>query len=110
MYLFQGGRMALGATVLITTGRWSTKQEISRYVYQRIKHEEAHGEGSWTMMHIQKEIFLQCYTNFCLLIVPIALVCNNTASKGEFRIPEVVGILTWVAAYVWESVADKQKR
>ena len=61
------------------------------------------------MMHIQKEIFLQCYTNFCLLIVPIALVCNNTESKGQFRILEVVGILMWVASYIFESVADNQK-
>lgn len=109
MYMFQGGRMALGAIWLITSGRWSTKQEIGRYVYQKIKHEKRHGEGSWTMMHIQKEIFLQCYTNFCLLIVPIALVCNNTDSKGQFRILEVVGILMWICSYLFESVADSQK-
>ena len=101
--------MALGATMLITTGRWNTKQEISRYVYQKIKHEKRYGEGTWTMGHIQMEIFQQCYTNFCLLIVPAALVCNNTASKGEFRALEIIGILMWVGSYLFESIADHQK-
>lgn len=32
-YLFQGGRMALGATLLVLTGRWKTDTEIGRYIY-----------------------------------------------------------------------------
>ena len=32
-YIFQGARMTLGATIIITSGRWTTDRELQRYQY-----------------------------------------------------------------------------
>lgn len=58
------------------------------------------------MLHTQKEIFMQAYANFAVLVIPGALICNDKNPIGPV---EILGFAMWILSYVWESVADKQK-
>ena len=76
-YMLQGGRMALGATFVIATGKWKTSRDLPRYQYQKILHEHHNGEGSWGTLHMQKEIYMQAIANYAVLIVPAYVVCSD---------------------------------
>ena len=67
--------MALGATFLIVSGKWRRNKDLPRYQYQKLLHESKHGPGSWSKLHMQKEIFMQAIANFTTLVVPARLVC-----------------------------------
>ena len=76
-YFFQGFRMGMGAIYLIAIKKWRTDTEIQRYVYQKKRYEEENPGSKWTMLHTQKEIFMQAYANFAVLVIPGALICND---------------------------------
>lgn len=104
---FQGFRMFLGGCFLVTTGRWKVDKDIQRYEYQKIRQEKKHGPGSFNMMFIQKEIFLQAIANFVFLILPVTLVCND--SEASMSSLEMFGFVIWLCSYALEAIADQQK-
>ena len=55
------------------------------------------------MMHLQKEIFMQAYANYGILVLPGALVCNNRDPLSPF---EMFGFALWVFSFIFESISD----
>jgi hypothetical protein len=74
----QGFKMSLGGIFLVYQGRWKVTQDIPRYQYQKIRQEREKGPGSFNMMFIQKEIYMQALINFVILVLPVTLVCNDS--------------------------------
>lgn len=109
MYLFQGGRMALGAIALVRAGHMT--RELPRYLFQFKRWERDWGitRGSWAFtLMMQKEIFMQAIANAGCLVVPGALMARG-AVKGGLRPLEVAGALLWAMFYAFEHASDLQK-
>jgi len=49
---------------------------------------------------------MQAYANYGILMLPGALVCNNTDPMTPL---EIFGFALWVFSYLFESIADNQK-
>lgn len=106
-YIFQGGRMALGAWTMFSQGH--LRKEMQRYKYQRQRW-AAVGIKAGTLaetIEIQKEAFTQCVSNLGTLSVPLAL--QSCTKVGSVQLIEVVGWLLWGSAFVWEHTSDLQK-
>ena len=78
-----GARMAMGALYCILSYKWSLVIDLPRYRYQEYVYNVLYGEGSWNMYQSMKEIFIQCYANFAVLILPLALVCSDKYGTGD---------------------------
>ena len=107
-YIFQGGRMALGAWALFFSGHM--RKEMQRYTYQRKRWAAAGiAPGSFAeTVELQKEAFTQCLANLGPLSVPLALQ-SCVGGVGAPRAIEVFSWLLWGSSFVLESVADVQK-
>eukprot|EP00927_Polykrikos_kofoidii_P070751 TRINITY_DN67144_c0_g1_i1.p1 TRINITY_DN67144_c0_g1~~TRINITY_DN67144_c0_g1_i1.p1 ORF type:complete len:355 (+),score=39.37 TRINITY_DN67144_c0_g1_i1:73-1137(+) len=106
-YMFQGGRMALGAWTMFFSGHM--RNEMQRYTYQR-RRWAAVGilAGSFAeKVELQKEAFTQCLANIGPLAVPLAL--QSCVNAGQHRFIEVVGWSLWIASFAWEHASDLQK-
>ncbi len=102
-YIFMGGRMGMGALVFWIKG-W-LKEELPRYLYQRMRWEE---EGKTNLMlAMQTDAIGQGLANASFLAVPAFVIASNPNPSISFF--EIVGILVWLGAYAIESVADLQK-
>jgi steroid 5-alpha reductase family enzyme len=110
MYLFQGGRMALGATNLVLKGHMSF--EMPRYQYQKLRWKERgilQGSTAFTLM-MQKEIFMQALANMGSCVIPSVLIARNKLGENApLEKTEYVGILCWILSYLLEHTSDLQK-
>eukprot|EP00450_Noctiluca_scintillans_P000160 CAMPEP_0194497154 /NCGR_PEP_ID=MMETSP0253-20130528/14188_1 /TAXON_ID=2966 /ORGANISM="Noctiluca scintillans" /LENGTH=325 /DNA_ID=CAMNT_0039338631 /DNA_START=60 /DNA_END=1038 /DNA_ORIENTATION=+ len=106
-YIFQGGRMAMGAWMLFLSGHM--RQEMQRYTYQRRRWAAAGISGSLAIaVELQKEAFTQCLANLGPLSVPLALQ-SCVGGLGAPRAIEVLSWLLWGSSFVWEHTSDLQK-
>lgn len=103
VYLFIGLRMGLGAIKMWHAGAF--KKEFPRYQFQRRRWEKA-GKTN-TMLVIQVDAVLQGLANASFLAVPAFIISANP--NPSYSVFEILGLLLWFAAFVMESVADKQK-
>lgn len=109
-YLFQGGRMLLGAIMLTMQGH--LKEEMQRYMYQRKRWAE-HGidQQRTPFLYLgtmQLEIFVQTMANMGVLCAP-AMLQSSAINKDPLSWVEIFGWCLWLGGYVFESVADTQK-
>ncbi|MFK8010794.1 MAG: DUF1295 domain-containing protein [Marinicellaceae bacterium] len=102
-YVLIGLRMGFGALKLWNSG-W-LKTEFPRYQYQRRRWEKA-GKTN-VALAIQVEILIQGLANAAFLAFPAFIIAANP--QAEISVFEIIAIVTWVAAYVLESIADGQK-
>eukprot|EP00961_Rhodomonas_salina_P291970 3932506-Rhodomonas_salina.1 len=112
-FLLHGGRMAAGAIYLF--GRSSGfsyrfKQDLPRYQYARYRwssaKECAMPAGTW-WVKMQHDTATQGFLNTVLLSLPAFLAASNP--DKHFHIIELIGLGTWVGAWVVENLADAQK-
>jgi steroid 5-alpha reductase family enzyme len=103
VYIFIGLRMGIGAINLWRAG--ALKKEFPRYQFQRRRWEKS-GKTN-TMLAIQVDAILQGLANASFLAVPAFIISANPSPT--YSVFEILGLLLWVAAFVMESVADKQK-
>lgn len=106
-YMFQGGRMAVGAWTMLFSGHM--RKEMQRYTYQRRRWAAAGiAAGSWgEVVELQKEAFTQCLANLGPLSVPLAL--QSCIKVGSPQFLDSFAWLLWVASFVWEHTSDLQK-
>ncbi|MEL6951562.1 MAG: DUF1295 domain-containing protein [Pseudomonadota bacterium] len=104
VYLLIGGRMALMALGHLRHG--VLKEELPRYAYQRRRWEKS-GKTN-TMLAAQTEVIAQGAFNASFLAFPAFLIAANPAPTVSPL--EVVGLVVWVVAYLFEEISDRQKR
>jgi steroid 5-alpha reductase family enzyme len=102
MYLFAGGRMSLMALVGWRMG-WLDK-ELPRYQYQRLRWERRKWQAGPALLF---EVASQGIANMSVLALPAILQAASPA--GPITWLEVCGYGLWLAAFVFEFVADIQK-
>ena len=110
LYLFQGGRMALGATSLVLNGHM--QRDMPRYKYQFLRWEQSGiKKGTvWFTLMMQKEIFNQALANMGCLILPGVLVARNQLGRdAPLQSVEKIGLLLWIVSYCIEHTSDLQK-
>ena len=109
MYLFQGGRMMLGATNMVLRGHM--KREMPRYQYQalRWKNKDIVKGSIWFTLMMQKEIFMQALANMGALSIPGALLACNKLGDKPMEKMEYAGVILWFLAYYIEHSSDLQK-
>lgn len=110
LYLFQGGRMALGATMMAFNGHM--KRDMPRYRYQFLRWKQNYGvhQGSlmFTLM-MQKEIFMQAIANMGCLVIPSVLLARNNLKDAPLQTIEKIGLVMWMISYCVEHKSDLQK-
>ena len=102
-YVFAGGRMGLGAIKMWKAG--ILKKELPRYEYQKRRWQDA-GKTN-IKLNMQVEGILQGLANASFLAMPAFVIASNPSKS--ISVLEVIGLLIWLAAFVFESVADNQK-
>ncbi|GEM30315.1 membrane protein [Nocardia neocaledoniensis NBRC 108232] len=103
-YTIVGLRMAVWGARMYKPG-W-LGAELPRYQYQRRRWERA-GFAS-ERLSVQYEIGVQAMANSSFLAVPAMVIATDTSSS--LRWWTVAAITVWIAAYLFESVADLQKK
>jgi len=83
---------------------WLT-EEFPRYQYQRLVWARQGLRSE--RLSLQYEIGVQASANMSLFAIPSMVIAANP--RGGLHPVEVVAIVVWVAAFVFESVADVQK-
>jgi len=109
-YLVAGGRMGLGATLLLIKGHLN--EEFTRYLYLRKIWKEKFGiqEGTWSWkLSMQQEIFVQCLANMGLLCTPMFLQIFGYNREG-MSVFEIGGWLLWFLSIAFEHMSDVQKK
>lgn len=106
-----GGRMALGAVVLLGklskwTYRFSSVNDLQRYRFARVRWERTMPASTW-WIKAQHDTLQQCLANSVVLAVPILAAASNPTPRVAAL--ELIGWGTWVAAWAFENVADVQK-
>ncbi|MFT6904142.1 MAG: steroid 5-alpha reductase family enzyme [Oleiphilaceae bacterium] len=105
IYVFIGLRMGIGALVMANKTGVIFKTEFPRYNYRRMMLEQS---GSKHInAHLLAEILAQGFANITVLALPGFLIATN--SSESISSLEIIGICIWLAAYLFESVADGQK-
>ncbi|MEO0346641.1 MAG: DUF1295 domain-containing protein [Pseudomonadota bacterium] len=104
VYLLIGGRMALMALGHLRHG--ALAEELPRYAYQRRRWEKS-GKTN-TMLAAQTEVIAQGAFNASFLAFPAFLIASNPSATVSPV--EIVGLVVWVAAYLFEETSDRQKR
>jgi steroid 5-alpha reductase family enzyme len=104
IYLFVGLRMAFWAAHMYRPGVLT--RDLPRYAYQRQRWARAGFRSE--RFSVQYEILVQGMANMTFLALPAYLI----AADGERGLAswDIAWTVVWVAAYVFESVADLQKR
>ena len=104
-YFLHGARMGMGSLYMLCSGTWSTKEDLKRYQFQKIR-TEAFG-GTWNRLIMVKEIYAQMVANSGLLFLPAVLVATD--KSGVVHPLEMFGFGMWVFGWVIESYADTHK-
>jgi steroid 5-alpha reductase family enzyme len=105
IYVFIGLRMGIGALVMANKTGVIFKTEFPRYNYRRMMLE--HSGSKHINAHLLAEILAQGFANITVLALPGFLIATN--SSESISSLEIIGICIWLAAYLFESVADGQK-
>ncbi|MEO0339333.1 MAG: DUF1295 domain-containing protein [Bacteroidota bacterium] len=103
VYLFIGMRMGIGALQLWWKGYM--EKEFPRYQYQK-RRWERDGKTN-TPLAMQIDALVQGFANASYLAFPAFIIAANPSPI--FSIFEIIGLLLWIGAYVFETVADAQK-
>lgn len=103
VYLFVGLRMGVAALIMWRKGAFQV--EFPRYQYQRLRWEKS-GKTN-TMLAIQVDALMQGMANASFLAFPALVISLNP--NPEYSLWEFAGLALWGFAFVFESVADKQK-
>lgn len=103
MFTLVGVRLMYWGFLIIKPG-W-LKEELPRYQYQRIVWEKQGFRSE--RLSLQYEIGVQASSNLSYFALPAIIVTTNT--RGGLHPLEIAAIGLWVAAFVYESVADLQK-
>ena len=102
-YVFMGMRMGLGAIILWQKG--ILQKELPRYRYQRMRWERK-GKTN-TQLAMQVDALSQGLANASFLAIPAFIIASNSSSS--FSGIEIFGMILWLAAFLFESIADNQK-
>lgn len=102
-YMFAGGRMGMGALLLLKAGE--LQKELPRYEYQ--KHRWEKSGKTHTALAQQVEAILQGLANASFLALPAFVIASNPA--GAISVFEIIGLIIWLGAFAMESIADRQK-
>ena len=105
IYIFIGLRMGIGALVMAKKTGVIFKTEFPRYNYRRMM--LAQSGSKHINAHLLAEILAQGFANITVLALPGFLIATN--SSESISSLEIIGICIWLAAYLFESVADGQK-
>ena len=103
LYIFMGSRMGIGAIQLWLKGY--IQKELPRYKYQRIRWERK-GKTN-TKLAMQIDASVQGLANASYLALPAFIIGSNPSSN--FSVFEIVGLLLWIASFIFETIADHQK-
>ena len=103
VYLFIGLRMGLGALQLWRKGYM--KKEFPRYQYQRGRWERA-GKTN-VLLAMQIDALSQGLANASFLAFPAFIIGSNP--DPTVSVFEIIGLILWVFAFVFEAIADAQK-
>lgn len=102
LYLFAGGRMSAMALIGLRLGYLS--KELPRYQYQRLRWQRRGWKEKPAMLF---EVASQGLANMTVLALPAVLQASN--SSPELSTLEIAGYTVWVAAFIFEFIADAQK-
>ncbi len=102
LYLFAGGRMSVMALIGLKHGHLN--KELPRYQYQRLRWRRRAWKEKPAMLF---EIASQGFANMTVLAIPAILQASN--SSPNLSSLEIIGYGLWVAAFVFEFIADTQK-
>jgi len=98
-----GLRMGLGALKMWRLGMLD--REFPRYEYQRVVWKEEGKDN--TLLALQVDAISQGLANASFLALPVFIIASNTSEN--FLLLEVLGLLVWLFAFIFESIADFQK-
>ena len=98
-----GLRMGLGALKMWRLGMLD--REFPRYEYQRVVWKEEGKDN--TLLALQVDAISQGLANASFLALPIFIIASNTSET--FVLFELIGLLVWLFAFIFESIADFQK-
>ena len=102
-YIFMGMRMGVGAIILWRRG--ILQKELPRYRYQRMRWERK-GKTN-TQLAMQVDALSQGLANASFLAFPAFIIGTN--NNQNFSFIEIIGIVLWILAFLFESIADNQK-
>jgi steroid 5-alpha reductase family enzyme len=103
MFTVAGARLMYWGYLVVKPG-W-LKEEFPRYQYQRLVWEKAGLRSE--RLSLQYEISVQATANMSYFALPSIIIATNP--RGGLHPVEIAAIAVWIAAYVYESVADVQK-
>ena len=102
LYIFAGGRMSAMALIGLKLGYLN--KELPRYQYQRLRWQRRGWQEKPAMLF---EVASQGFANMSVLALPAILQASH--SSAELSILEMAGYSLWVAAFLFEFIADAQK-
>lgn len=102
LYLFAGGRMMAMALIGLKLGYLN--KELPRYQYQRLRWQRRSWQEKPAMLF---EVASQGFANMTVLALPAILQASNPSP--DLSLLEITGYSLWVAAFVFEFIADAQK-
>lgn len=102
LYLFAGGRMSAMAFIGLKLGYLN--KELPRYQYQRLRWQRRGWQEKPAMLF---EVASQGFANMTVLALPAILQASNTSP--DLSLLEILGYALWIAAFVFEFIADAQK-
>lgn len=102
LYIFAGGRMTAMALIGLKLGYLN--KELPRYQYQRLRWQRRGWQEKPAMLF---EVASQGFANMTVLALPAILQASHSSPK--LSILEIMGYSIWVAAFLFEFIADAQK-
>jgi steroid 5-alpha reductase family enzyme len=102
LYLFAGGRMTAMALIGLKLGYLN--KELPRYQYQRLRWQRRGWQEKPAMLF---EVASQGFANMTVLALPAILQASY--ASPDLSLLEIVGYGLWLAAFVFEFIADAQK-
>jgi len=103
MFTLAGLRLMYWGYLVMKPG-W-LKEEFPRYQYQRLVWQKAGLRSE--RLSLQYEISVQATANMSYFALPSIVIATNP--RTGLHAVEIAAIAVWIAAYVYESVADVQK-
>lgn len=103
MFTLVGTRLMYWGFLVLKPG-WLT-EELPRYQYQRMVWEKAGLRSE--RLSLQYEVGVQATANMSYFALPCLVIATNP--RGGLHAVEIAAIVVWLAAFVYETVADLQK-
>lgn len=102
LYIFAGGRMLAMALIGLKLG--FLDRELPRYQYQRLRWQRRGWQERPALLF---EVASQGLANLSVLALPAIL--QSSHSSPDLSTLEIIGYSIWIAAFVFEFIADAQK-